>query len=285
MKIERKSDRVIIKECEDFSLLHTFDCGQCFRFTEREDKSFEGVAFKKYVRLSENGAETVIHMKGDEFDEKWENFFDLGRDYGKIKKELSVDETIKKAISFGGGIRILRQDFFECLISFIISQQNNIPRIRKAVEGFCRLFGTPIDTPEGVFYTFPDPEEVAHITAKDLEPLKLGYRAPYIEGAIKDVLSGRINGEELEKMPYDEAKKMLLTVKGIGNKVADCILLFSLGKFEAFPTDTWIKKAMLALYGVEEKGIEAFKNKSFGEYPGIAQQYIFYYMRSRRETE
>lgn len=279
MKIERQKDKVIIYGTEDFSLLHTFDCGQCFRFSEKEDGSFSGVAFGKYVRLTEEDDSVIIHMKGEEFGEEWEKFFDLSRDYGEIKKALSHDETMRNAIEFGGGIRILRQEFFECLISFIISQQNNIPRIKKAVEGFCRLFGKKIEAPGGEFYSFPSPEDLRGLKAEDLESLKLGYRAPYIAGAVEEVLSGRINGDELEVLSYEEAKKKLLSVKGIGNKVADCILLFSLGKFEAFPTDTWIKKAMLALYGVEEKNIPAYKEEAFGKYPGFAQQYIFYYMR------
>ena len=129
------------------------------------------------------------------------------------------------------------------------------------------------------FHTFPDPEDIENITEKDLEPLKLGYRAPYITGAVKLAAEGVISGEMLENMSYEEAKKKLLEIKGVGNKVADCILLFSLGKFEAFPTDTWIKKAMLTLYGVEEKEISGFKDVNYGSFSGFAQQYIFYYMR------
>ncbi|MBQ4111109.1 MAG: DNA-3-methyladenine glycosylase 2 family protein [Clostridia bacterium] len=259
---------------------NTFDCGQCFRFNEQEDKSFIGVAFGKPVCFSEeeNGI-YIDNITPDEFNEKWLKFLDFERNYKIIKEKLSVDETMKKAIEFGGGIRILRQEFSECVISFIISQQNNIPKIKKAVEGFCRLFGEKISYMGNDYYTFPRIETIKNITVSDLEPLKIGYRDKYIIDAIEKLNSGFLNCDELEKMSYKDAKERLLKVHGIGNKVADCILLFSLGKFDAFPTDTWIKKAMMELYGVDEKNIEKYSKANFGEYSGFAQQYIFYYMR------
>ena len=183
-------------------------------------------------------------------------------------------------MEFGQGIRILKQEFFECVISFIISQQNNIPKIKKAVEGFCALFGEKIEYNNKVYYTFPDVEKVKNIKKEDLAPLKIGYRDTYIIDAIEKIASGEINYDELSKMTYSEAKAKLLTVKGIGNKVADCILLFSLLKFDAFPVDTWIKKAMTSLYNLKENEIENYSRMNFGEYSGFAQQYIFYYIRS-----
>lgn len=279
MKIYEESNCIIIENPSDFSLKHTFDCGQCFRF-EGKDGVYSGVAFKNFVILKEEENRIIIeNLRKEDFDRYWYPFFDFKRDYGEIKKILSNDDIMKKAIEFGKGIRILKQEFFECLISFIISQQNNIPRIKKAVSGFCELFGEKKEYNGISYYTFPDPEDIENITEKDLEPLKLGYRAPYITGAVKLAAEGVISGEMLENMSYEEAKKKLLEIKGVGNKVADCILLFSLGKFEAFPTDTWIKKAMLTLYGVEEKEISGFKDVNYGSFSGFAQQYIFYYMR------
>lgn len=282
MKISNENNKIIIENPAHFSIKHTFMCGQCFRFFPYRD-GYLGVAFKKKVYLCEKNGKIIIeNLTKEEFESSWIKFFDLERDYGKIKDFLSKDITMKKAIGFGSGIRILRQEFFECLISFIISQQNNIPRIQKAVEGFCRLFGEKKEYMGEEYYTFPDPENVKNITEKDLEPLKLGYRSKYIIGAIKDVCEKRISFEELSSLSYEEAKKKLLTVKGIGNKVADCILLFSLGKFEAFPVDTWIKKAMQDLYGLNEKDINDYKTVNYGEYSGFAQQYIFYYMRENK---
>jgi len=283
MKILFEENRVIIDEPSDFNLKHTFDCGQCFRFAEN-NSVYGGVAFKKKVFLShDNGKIIIDNLTKEEFEKNWFSFFDFERDYGEIKNFLCNDETMKKAVKFGQGIRILKQDFFECLISFIISQQNNIPRIQKAVEGFAEMFGEEKSYMGEKYYTFPDPCDVKNITEKDLEPLKLGYRNSYIVEAIKKAASGELCGEELEALDYEEAKKKLLSVRGIGNKVADCILLFSLGKFEAFPVDTWIKKAMQTLYGVEEKNISEYKNINYGKYSGFAQQYIFYYMRSGRK--
>ncbi len=281
MKIIFKDNKTIIENPSDFSLKHTFDCGQCFRFNG-DDGGFSGVAFKKKIFLKEENNRIIIdNLNQQEFEKNWFSFFDLSRDYGEIKTFLSKDSTMNKAILYGNGIRILKQDFFECLISFIISQQNNIPRIKKAVEGFCYLFGEEKEYNREKYYTFPDPKDISSITEKDLEPLKLGYRNPYIVEAVRKSADGEIIKEELESLSYDEAKKKLLEIKGVGNKVADCILLFSLGKFEAFPVDTWIKKAMQTLYGIDEKNISAYKDINYGKYSGFAQQYIFYYMREK----
>ena len=283
MEIRELKNSVVISGAKDFSLLHTFDCGQCFRFNETEDGGFEGVAFGKYVKLFQKGGDIVINnLTLPEYKEKWSLFFDMDRDYAKIKESLIKDETMKKAVAYGNGIRILRQDFFECLISFIISQQNNIPKIKKTVEGFSEMFGKKIGFGGKTYYAFPSPEDIRGITEKDLAPLKTGYRAPYIAGAVEAVCSENLSGDELSRTDYAKAKEKLLEIKGIGNKVADCILLFSLGKFEAFPVDTWIKKAMLSLYGLGEKEIEKYKDVNYGEYSGFAQQYIFYYIRNNK---
>ena len=277
------SDRVVIKNPKDFSLRHTFDCGQCFRFNEDERGHFTGVAFKKAVEIyEENGEIIFLNVTKEEFLLYWVNFLDLERDYGEIKKSLSNDLIIKKAIAYGDGIRILKQEFFECLISFIISQQNNIPKIKKAVEGFSELFGERMEYNGKVFYTFPDPYAVKDITAEDLAPLKIGYRDKYIINAIEKVVKGEITYEILNSLPYEDAKKLLLTINGVGEKVANCVLLFSLLKFEAFPVDTWIKKAMEGLYSLKVKDIPDYTRINFGKYSGFAQQYIFYYIRNNK---
>lgn len=283
MNYEFKENKVIINNPEDFSLAHTFDCGQCFRFNLNENGNYTGIAFNKVVEISEENGNIIIeNLTEDEFYKNWIDFLDLSRNYKEIKDSLIHDEVIKKAIEFGKGIRILKQDFFECVISFIISQQNNIPKIKKAVEGFARLFGDEIEFKGSKYYSFPDVTKVKDITKEDLKELKIGYRDEYIIDAIKKVSSGEISYEELIKLPYKEAKEKLLTVKGIGNKVADCILLFSLLKFEAFPVDTWIKKAMTELYNLKEKEIKDYSKINFGDYSGFAQQYIFYYIRSSK---
>ena len=283
MNYSFEEDRVILKAPKDFSLLHIFDCGQCFRFNREENGHFIGVAFNKVVELyEENGDIIILNLTKEEFLENWVSFLDLERDYGEIKSFLSKDSAVKEAIKYGDGIRILKQEFFECLISFIISQQNNIPKIKKAVEGFCELFGEKTEYKGKIYYTFPDVNKVKDIKITDLAPLKIGYRDKYIIDAVNLVSNGEISYEILEKLPYDEAKKELLKIKGVGEKVADCVLLFSLLKSEAFPVDTWIKKAMESLYNLSKKDIQSYTEVNFGKYSGFAQQYIFYYIRNKK---
>ena len=277
-------DKIVIKAPCDFTLLHIFDCGQCFRFNEVEDGHFIGVAFGNVAELYEENGDIIIqNILEEEFVKNWVPFLDLERDYGEIKRFLSKDKVVEKAIKYGHGIRILKQDFFECLISFIISQQNSIPKIKKAIEGFCELFGDEIKYKDKTYYTFPDVNKVKDISASDLAPLKIGYRDKYIIDAIKKVADGEINCEKISSMSYFDAKKELLKIKGVGEKVADCVLLFSFIKSEAFPVDTWIKKAMETLYNLAKKDISRYTEVNFGKYSGFAQQYIFYYIRNKKK--
>lgn len=276
-------DRVIIKNPSDFSLTNIFDCGQCFRFNETKDAHFIGVAFNKVADLYMENSDVVIkNITKDEFLKNWVSFLDLERDYSLIKKALNKDEVLNKAIEYGSGIRILKQDFFECLISFIMSQQNNIPRIKKLVEGFCELFGEKLYYNDKEYYTFPDVTRVKDITVNDLAPLKLGYRDKYVIDGIKKVANGEISYDLLNSLSYKKAKDELMKINGVGNKVADCVLLFSLLKGEAFPVDTWIKKAMEGLYNIDTKDIDSYARLNFMEYSGFAQQYIFYYIRNKK---
>ena len=281
MNITAYKDGFLLKNDKYFLPDLTFDCGQCFRFKKSGEK-FVGVAFGSVISIE--GTENGYYFSGTAglTDKILGNFLDIDKKYDIIEAFLQNDEIMLPALAFGRGIRILKQDFFETLISFIISQQNNIPRITKTVEKFAELFGEKIEYDGQIFYTFPTSEAVKDITVSDLEPLKCGYRAPYILDAIKKVQSGEIDYQALKEADYQTAKAQLLTIKGVGEKVADCICLFSLGHFCAFPTDTWIKKAMNSLYGVSEKEIKKTSETLFGEYCGIAQQYLFYYLRYRR---
>ena len=279
-------DKIVIKNATDFSLTDTFDCGQCFRFNPVEKNRYIGVAFGNVAEIiSKDGDVIIKNVSKEEFLKNWVEFLDLERDYKEIKRELSKDEKVNKAIEYGGGIRILKQEFFECLISFIISQQNNIPKIKKAIEGFCVLFGEEISYNGEKYYTFPAPEKLKDISISQLAPLKIGYRDKYIIDAVQKVLSGEISYEKLLNSSYEDAKKQLLGIMGVGEKVANCVLLFSLLKSEAFPVDTWIKKAMESLYNLEEKNIPQYTRMNFGKYSGFAQQYIFYYIRNNKEKK
>ncbi|MBQ9769516.1 MAG: DNA-3-methyladenine glycosylase 2 family protein [Clostridia bacterium] len=199
----------------------------------------------------------------------WKDYFDLDRDYGEIIEVISENEVLKAASGFAGGIRILRQDPWEALCSFIISQNNNIPRIKGIVERLCASFGEEIK--EG-FYSFPTAEKIAALTLEDLAPLRSGFRAKYILDGAKRVASGEIDLDALKELALDEARQELMKIYGVGEKVADCTLLFGLSHIDAFPKDVWIKKAMAKLF-------DGSLPECAAPYAGIAQQYIFHYAR------
>ncbi len=281
MEIKSKDSKFYIEKNPYFVPQLFFDCGQCFRFSKKGN-FFSGVAFNNVIELFEEKDGYTIKTSGDITKEQLADFFDLKRDYKAIEEILKYDETMRTAMNFGRGIRILKQDFFETLLTFIYSQRSNIPKIAKCVEETARLFGNKISYNGQEFYTFPTPKQMEGIAEKNLESVKCGYRAPYIIDAVSKINSGEINIEELKNLPYEKVKEKLLTIKGVGEKVADCICLFSFGFFEAFPTDTWIKKAMEQLYGINNKDIKGKSGDMFGEYCGIAQQYLFYYLRYKK---
>lgn len=279
MKYEFSDNKLHIYKDEYFLPDLIFDCGQSFRFFEAEGNVRRGIAFGSLIEIETLENEYIIKSTPDLSEEILVDFFDLKRDYKEIEKMLSNDEVMKKAMGFGRGIRILKQDFFETLLTFIYSQQSNIPRIAKCVEKTAELFGSEIEVSGVKYRTFPTPDKLKNLTITDLEPVKCGYRGEYIVDAVKKVLSGEIDYNELKNMDYLSVKKKLLTIKGVGEKVADCICLFSFGFFEAFPTDTWIKKAMDSLYNIKEAEIKSASQDMFGNLSGIAQQYLFYYLR------
>lgn len=273
-----------LNNLSDFELVHIFECGQCFRWQKENDGSYTGVIKYGVVNIKKDDDKVVISGSFDDNDkEKICDYFDLNSDYASIKRKLELnDENMKKAIEYGYGIRILNQDSWEMLISFIISAANNIPRISKTIENISRAYGQKITWNEKDYYKFPTPKELSKATVEELRALNLGFRDKYVYNATKMVCAGEVNLEEIEKMNYKDAKKELMKIQGVGEKVADCILLFSMRKREAFPVDTWIKKVMSQLYNESKdiKKISAFAESKFGEYGGIAQQYLFYYMRS-----
>lgn len=269
----------------DFELKDTFECGQCFRWKKENDGSYTGVI--KQGVLNVNKIDDKVIFRGNlstDFEEICNYYFDLKRNYSEIKSIISKDdENMKKAIEYGKGIRILNQDPWEMLISYIISAANNIPRISKTIENLSKKFGKSIKINENTYYMFPTPEELSKATMEDLRACNLGFRDKYVYNATRAVLEGKLDFEELKALEYEVAKKKLMQIPGIGAKVADCILLFSLGKIEAFPVDTWIKKVMNELYvdSTNITQINQYATKKFGKYAGIAQQYLFYYKRDR----
>ena len=278
---------VKLTNLQDFQLPHIFECGQCFRWNKEQDNSYTGVIKEGIIRISMEGSNAKICTTIEKDTQKIINdYFDLDTDYKKIKDIISQnDQIMQEAIQFGNGIRILRQDPWEMLISFIISAANNIPRIMKTVENLSRAYGKKVFFMGKEYYLFPTPEELSKASIKELRMLNLGFRDKYVYGATQKVLNGEINLDKIKKMSYEDAKKELLKIEGVGEKVADCILLFSMEKREAFPIDTWIKKVMTSLYQTPstKNGIKKCAQTKFGAYAGIAQQYLFYYMRTNEK--
>lgn len=256
-------------ENSNFDIKQTFLCGQCFRWAQNDDGSFSGIASGKSVTLIQDGKRVTLRNIREEDIPFWQEYFDLSTDYGAMIKTLSADKTLALACKSSGGIRILRQEPFETLISFIISQNNNIPRISGIIGRLCESFGDKI---EGG-YSFPTAKQLSGITPEDLAPLRAGFRARYICDAVNKVNSGEVEFTEVNSLPLDEAREKLKLIVGVGDKVADCVLLFGFGKRDAFPRDVWVKRLMAQFYpdGLPEctKGIE-----------GIAQQYLFDYVRN-----
>lgn len=264
-----ENGNVIIKNAVNFDLAQTLDCGQAFRFRENEDGSWTGIAYKKEITLKKDNEDIIlIGTTKEDFLNIWQSYFDLERNYAEIIATVSQNEIIKTAAEYGNGIRILRQEPWEALCSFIISQNNNIPRIKGIIERLCEGFGEKV----GNGYSFPDAKTVSKLSLEDLAPLRSGFRAKYILDAAKKVASGEINLIEIANDDYITAGEKLMKISGVGPKVSDCALLFGFGKIEAFPRDVWIKRAMDKLFGGELPECAL-------SYAGIVQQYIFYYAR------
>lgn len=277
----------IIKEVKDFDLEQTLECGQCFRYIKVKEQHYKVIAFGRILEVEQRKHELHFHNSSEEdFNNYWESYFDLTRDYGSIKELLIKDEVLKEAVDDKPGVRIIRQDFWECLISFIISQNKAIPHIQKIIKNISQAYGDYIGEHEGEkLYAFPTPEQLSQATEQDIRDLKAGFRAPYIVDATKRVLSEELPIRKLEDMTTEEAKEYLLQIKGVGNKIADCVLLFSLGRHDVFPIDIWVKRIMETLYLKEDTklpAIQAYAKEKFGEHAGFAQQYLFYYARDKK---
>ncbi len=267
---------MIFRDIKDINLTHVFECGQCFRWVPDGPDSYTGAAgaFAAHISLK-GGCLDVEASGGDEA--FWRRYFDLDTDYGAIKRKLAESEPlITPAAEYGYGIRILNQDPFETIISFIISQNNNIPRIRKNIESLCAEYGEPIEG--SGLYAFPSAEALAGADVNDLAALKLGYRSAYIKASAQ---------RYLEK-GCPETREELLEFHGIGPKVANCIMLFGLRDTAAFPVDTWVKQIMNDMYGFDlkdTKGMQRFAAEKYGDLAGYAQQYLFYYYRDRSRLQ
>lgn len=264
----------MIERCiPDFDLGQIARSGQCFRFRELGGGRYGLVAFGRYITLEQQGDTVRFGCGADEFEQVWRQYFDLDTDYGAFKRAVSPRDTyMQAAIRAGGGVRILRQELFETILCFIISQQNNIARIRNCVEKTALLFGEACYNESGeTYYAFPTAERLAALPVEALAPCRLGYRAKYIVGAARQIASGEVDLAVVQRMDYESAKAALMRLTGVGVKVAECVCLFSLHHIDAFPVDTHIRQMLDRHY---PKG---FPMKRYKGFAGVLQQYGFYY--------
>ena len=276
MEILEFGKKLKLKNFENIDLVQTFECGQCFRWQKNSENSYTGIFKGKKLELSQLTPNTIILSTDmSDFKKIWYKYFDLETDYKKIGENITtLHPILKKAYIECSGIRILRQEPWETLCSFIISQNNNIPRIKKIIKSLCDLFGDKIENSKEK--SFPSSDVISKLNLEDLEPIRSGFRAKYILDAARKVSSKIVDFNKIENLDYIDAKNELMKIKGVGPKVADCVLLYGFHRLEAFPEDVWIKKVMNKF----------FKNESpkiFGEYAGIAQQYLYHYSRMHPE--
>ena len=278
-----------IKKIDSFELKDIFECGQCFRWNKDADDSYTGIFNKRILNVRKDTNGNIV-FTGNATENEIENYFDLKRDYTKIKNDLSlIDDYLKQSIEYGSGIRILNQDLFETIISFIISANNNIPRIKGCIESLCRNLGEYAGKYGGKeWYSFPSPQVLAEASEEDLAPCRLGYRAKYLLAAGRQVTEageGALEKLASDELTADETIEELRRYTGVGPKVASCIALFAMGRMESFPIDVWVKRVMNQLYGIPEGDTGAMRRyaaEHFGQYGGIAQQYLFYYITHAR---
>ena len=284
-----KEQKYILKNQDSFELKHIFECGQSFRWNEEEDKSYTGVIKQGVLNVKkEQNVITFSGMLDGNIEEIVTNYFDLKRDYSKIKSILSkVDENVCESIKYGEGIRILNQDLWETIMSFIISANNNIPRIKGIIERMSEKYGDEIFWNNKKYYTFPSAERLEDVTINDFRNLGTGFRDVRLFETTNLILEEKVDLEKLYNMDTYGAREELLKLSGVGPKVADCILLFSdLKRFDVFPIDVWVRRVMNELYiknldetKVNKRDIAKIAKEKFGDLEGLAQQYLFYWKR------
>lgn len=258
----------------DLNLQQTLDCGQCFRWQVLPDREYRGIVFGRKLTITEQNGTVLFHgVTAAEFESLWIPYFDLDFDYAAVRESFAeMHPALKKAAKFAPGIRLLQQDPWEALCSFILSQNNNIPRIKGLVDRLCQLLGEEKDG----FYGFPTPERLAEQTVDTLAPVRSGFRAKYLIDAAQKVCDGTVDLNALYHLPMEEARRSLTQIYGVGDKVAECALLYGFHRLEAFPMDVWMKRAMAVL-------LPGYTPEQLGPYAGIAQQYLFHYSRCNAE--
>lgn len=289
MNMREVGKDIVVEDILKFEIEQILECGQCFRFERIDKNKYTVVSWGKHLYIEQSGSKiTFFNTSVTEYESIWKEYFDIEKDYDKIIQQiLESDDTINESIEAKNGVRIVKQEPFETLISFIISQNKQIPHIKTIVETLSLKYGDYIcNYNEKKIYAFPTVEQLAAVTEEELRECKVGFRAPYIKDACNKVVDGTINFNELFRLSTSEARDKLMLIKGVGEKIADCVLLFAFGKTDVFPTDVWIKRVVESKYfdGKEcsKKEIVEFAAKKFGDLSGYAQQYLFYYGREQK---
>ncbi|MDO5041469.1 MAG: DNA glycosylase [Peptoniphilus sp.] len=288
MNLKQVGEDLVIEGVDFFDVRDIFNCGQAFRAFEEEDGSYTNVAYSKIINISNKDGKVIIKNSNiEDFHRIWLKYFDISRDYGKLRETLIFDEIMVKAMEYGRGIRILNQDPFETIITFIISANNGIDRIKKSVDIISRMYGSKIGEYRGKeYFSFPGAGELSSAKVEDLRKYaRVGFRDKRIVESAKMIESGEIDMDALGKMPLEQSREELMKLPGVGPKVADCVLLFAFERSESFPVDVWIKRVMEELYlheSIPKSKIAQAGREIFGENAGFAQQYLFYYGRENR---
>lgn len=285
-----KEQKIVLQKIDSFELKDIFDCGQCFRWKEQEDGSYTGIFGKNVLTIKK--VKDKIEIEGicsKDIKETIEEYFDLKRDYSQLKQKLaSIDKNMETSVKYGQGIRLLNQDLWETILSFIISANNNIPRIKGIIERLAKKYGDKIVWKGQDYYTFPTAEQLKDVSIKEYRELGLGFRDKRLYETTQMIVNKQIDLEKMQKNSNTlEVKEQLLTLSGVGSKVADCILLFStLKRLEVFPIDVWVRRVMNDLYlkqpdetKISKRQIEQMATEKFGNLAGLAQQYLYYWRR------
>ena len=284
-----KPQEYVLKPKKDFNSTHIFECGQCFRWNLQDNGNYIGVVKNSVIEVIEKDDEVIFRgVSEDNLKDIVVDYFNLDKDYWEIKNKLSkIDDYLKESIKFGNGIRILNQDIFETIISFIISANNNIPRIKKIIENLSKNYGKEIEYDGKIYYTFPTVESLSKATVADLRNLGLGFRDKRVYTTTRMILKNEFNIEKIKNFKDTEMiREELLKLDGVGPKVADCILLFAFNRYDVFPIDVWVRRVMNDLYiknpdesKVSKDEIKKLAEEKYGELAGLAQQYLFYWKR------
>jgi N-glycosylase/DNA lyase len=302
-----KEDKAIIKEAKNFDIKQILECGQCFRWEKISDTDYIIIAFERVIEVTQEGDEVTIHNTNEEdFNNIWIKYFDLERNYDEIKNTLAQDDILKKSVEFGYGIRILNQEKFEILLSFIISARNSIPSIKRTVKKISERFGEKIVYKDVEYSTFPTPEKIKAATLEEIQETGASFRSKYLIDTIKRVNEAIEVKKDYEahkesyverpeildfdldyiyKLSDEECHVALQKFMGVGAKVADCVMLFAMEKHSAFPVDVWVKRAMIHFYVAPDLSLNkmrVFARDKFGALSGLAQQYLFYYARENK---